>query len=101
MISWKNLDTLAVYDRFMALKGKVDLAAVMAGKSGAERVAAYNVPMPEGFTYNFTAKAVDDEVLSVLRELAKEPFLPGRERTRAHLRRPRSPPQGAPADRQI
>ena len=72
MISWKNLDSLAIYDSFMALKGKVDLAAAMTGKNGAKRVAAYNVPMPEGFTYNFAAKAVDDEVLSVLKALAEE-----------------------------
>lgn len=72
MVSWKNLDTLAIYDRFMALKGKVDLPAVMSGKNGALRVAAYNVPMPEGLTYNFAAKAVDEEVLSVLKELAEE-----------------------------
>ena len=72
MISWKNLDTLAGYQKLTALKDKVDLAAAMAGKNGAARVAAYNVPMPEGLTYNFAAKAVDDEILSVLTDLADE-----------------------------
>ena len=31
MISWKNLDTLAVYDKFMALKGRVNIVEAMAG----------------------------------------------------------------------
>ena len=72
MIYWKNLDSLTVYDKFMSLRGKVDLAAAMSGRSGAERVAACSVPMPEGLTYNFAAKAVDGEVMAVLSELAKE-----------------------------
>ena len=72
MISWKNLDTLAVYEKFLALKGKVNLVEAMSGESGAERVAKYSVPMACGMKYNFAAKAVDDDVLAVLAELAKE-----------------------------
>ncbi|MDO5477443.1 MAG: glucose-6-phosphate isomerase [Eubacteriales bacterium] len=72
MISWKNLDTLAVYDKFMALKGKVNVVEAMAGENGAKRVAEYSVPMACGLKYNFAAKAVDDEALAVLAELAKE-----------------------------
>lgn len=45
MISWKNLDTLAVYKKFMALKGKVNLVEAMSGEEAAERVAKYSVPM--------------------------------------------------------
>ena len=37
MVSWKNLDTLAVYKKFMALKGKVNLVEAMSGEEAAER----------------------------------------------------------------
>ncbi|MDO5132444.1 MAG: glucose-6-phosphate isomerase [Eubacteriales bacterium] len=72
MISWKNLDTLAVYDKFLALKGKVNIVEAMAGEAGAARVAKYCVPMACGMKYNFAAKAVDDDSLAVFAELAKE-----------------------------
>ena len=72
MISWKNLDTLAVYKKFMALKGKVNLVEAMSGEEAAERVAKYSVPMACGMKYNFAAKAVDDDSLAVFAELAKE-----------------------------
>ena len=72
MISWKNLDTLPVYEKFLALKGRVDIAKEMSGTNGAERVARYSIPMACGLNYNFAAKAVDDEVLGVLAELADE-----------------------------
>lgn len=72
MISWKNLDTLASYDKLNALKGKVDLTKAMAGENGAARVAEYNVPMAAGLTYYYAAKQVDDEVISVIQSLADE-----------------------------
>ena len=72
MVSWKNLDTLAVYDKFLALKGTVDLVKEMTGENGAARVAKYTVPMACGLNYNFAAKEVDDNVLAVLKELAEE-----------------------------
>ena len=78
MISWKNLDTLAVYDKFMALKGKVNIVEAMAGDNGAKRVAEYSVPMACGMKYNFAAKAIDDEGLAVLQELADEQQLIGK-----------------------
>ena len=72
MVSWKNLDTLASYNKLMALKGRINLVEVMSGENGAKRVAEYNVPMACGLKYNYAAKLVDDEVLSVLQELADE-----------------------------
>ena len=72
MIAWKNLDTLASYKKLLALKDRVNLPEAMAGEKGAERVAKYSVPMAGGLSYNFAAKAVDDEVLAALGELAKE-----------------------------
>ena len=71
MAEWKNLDTLASFEELQKC-GRVDLAAVMSGESGAERVKEYSVPMAEGLTYNYAAKAVDDETLSVLKKLAAE-----------------------------
>ena len=72
MVSWKNFDTLASYGKLMGLKGSVDLVKVMSGENGAKRVAEYSVPMAEGMKYNFAAKAVDDNILAVLQELADE-----------------------------
>ena len=47
MITWKNLDTL---DSFKELSqtAKVDVADVMKGEGGAERVKKYSTPMAEG-----------------------------------------------------
>ena len=64
MILWKNLDTLQAYSKLLSLKGHVNLAEAMSGESGKERVAKYAVRMGGGLTYNYAAKAVDDEVLT-------------------------------------
>ena len=71
MAAWKNLDTFASYDALLKAE-RVDLAAVMAGENGAERVKNYSVPMAEGLVFNYGAKAVNDSVLAALAELAKE-----------------------------
>jgi len=71
MVSWKNFDTLASYSDLMNVE-KVNLAAVMTGESGAERVKKYSAPMAAGLAYNFGAKAVDDNILEVLAKLADE-----------------------------
>ena len=72
MVSWKNFDTLASYEKLMALKGSVNLVEVMSGENGAKRVAEYCVPMACDMKYNFAAKAVNDNILAVLQELADE-----------------------------
>lgn len=72
MVSWNNLDSLKAFAKLQALKGKVDIRTAMAGESGAERVKKYSVPMAGGMAFNFAAKQVDDELLEVLAELAKE-----------------------------
>ena len=72
MIAWKNLDTLESYQSLQETKGSVDLAQVMAGESGAERVRKYSVPMAEGLTYHYAAKIIDDTILEKLAALAKE-----------------------------
>ena len=72
MISWKNLDTLSAYAKLSGLRDSVNLAEAMSGEGGAARVKQYSVPMACGLAYNYAAKAVDDEVLSALKDLAAE-----------------------------
>lgn len=71
MATWKNLDTLETFKALSEVK-RVKLAEAMSGVEGAERVKKYSVPMAEGFSYNFAAKQVDDEVLNALKALAEE-----------------------------
>ena len=72
MISWKNLDMLPAYGKLNELKNHVNLQTAMAGESGAKRVKEYFAPMAAGLTYHYAAKQVDEDVLSVLQELADE-----------------------------
>ena len=56
MATWKNLDTLASFDKLAELKGRVNIVEAMSGDSGAERVAKYSAPMAAGLSYNYAAK---------------------------------------------
>ena len=71
MITWNNLDTLESFKELSNVK-KVNLAEVMTGENGAERVKNYSVPMAAGMAYNYAAKQVDDDVLEAFKKLAKE-----------------------------
>lgn len=71
MVTWNNLDTLASYQELPKVK-KVNLAEVMSGENGAERVKKYSIPMAAGLSYNYAAKQVDDDVLAALVKLAEE-----------------------------
>ena len=72
MVSWNNLDTLPAYEELQKTNGQVKLAEVMAGESGAQRVANYCIPMAEGLTYHYAAKKVDDDILKKLCALAEQ-----------------------------
>ena len=72
MVSWNNLDTLASYQELQKTGDKVKLTEVMAGESGADRVAKYCIPMAAGLTYHYAAKKIDDEILEKLAALAAE-----------------------------
>ena len=72
MATWKNMDTLASYKELKEKSVKVDLAQVMSGDNGAQRVRNYSIPMGAGLVYNFAAKAVDEQILDMLAQLAKE-----------------------------
>ncbi len=71
MASWKNLDTLENYKALQSTK-KVNLKEVMSGESGGLRVKGYSVPMAAGMSFNYAAKAVDEDILKALASLAKE-----------------------------
>ena len=71
MLNWKNLDTLASYEELKKVE-PVNVAEVMSGENGAERVKNYSIPMMDGLTYNDAAKAVDEKVLAALAKLAEE-----------------------------
>ena len=71
-MNWKNLDSIAAFEKLSALKGHVNLQEAMAGENGAERVRKYSVPMAAGLTYHYAAKQVDDEILDALQALADE-----------------------------
>ena len=71
-ISWNNLDTLESFKKLQSLKNSVSVAKELSGSDGAKRVAEYSIPMAGGLTYNYAAKQVNAQVLSVLEELAKE-----------------------------
>nr|MCR4611599.1 glucose-6-phosphate isomerase [Lachnospiraceae bacterium] len=72
MVKWTNYDELSSAKKLEGLKGKVDVKAVMSGDNGAKRVKESNVPMSSNLVYNFASKAVDDEVIDALQELADE-----------------------------
>ncbi len=71
-ISWNNLDKLESYKKLLSLKGSVSVAEELASDKGASRVAAYSIPMAAGLTYNYAAKQVNDQILSVFDDLVKE-----------------------------
>jgi len=71
MITWNNLDTVSSYKELEAV-AKVNLAEVMTGENGAERVRKYSAPMAEGMAFNYASRPVDDAVLAALAKLAKE-----------------------------
>ena len=77
MIAWKNMDTLTAYQELKNAP-KVDLAAAMSGEGGAQRVRRYSVPMGAGLAFNFGARPVDDGILAILADFAREAQLTGK-----------------------
>ena len=71
MVTWNNLDKLASFEELKKVE-RVNLAEVMSGENGAERVKSYSVPMAEGLAYNYAAKQVNEDVLAALVKLAAE-----------------------------
>jgi len=71
MISWKNMDALSSYEALVKAE-KVNLSAAMTGENGADRVKNYTVPMGAELDFNFGARPVDDKILALLADFAKE-----------------------------
>ena len=71
MIAWKNMDTLASYEKLGKVQ-QVNLAEAMSGESGAERVKNYTVPMGAGLSFNYAARPVNEDVLCALADFARE-----------------------------
>ena len=71
MINWNNMDTLAAYQELKAAK-PVNVAAVMSGEGGAERVRSYSAYMGAGMAFNYGARPVDATILEVLKKFAQE-----------------------------
>ena len=49
MLNWNNLDTLASYQELEKAE-RINLAEVMSGENGAERVKTYSTPIVDGLT---------------------------------------------------
>ncbi|MBR1912987.1 MAG: glucose-6-phosphate isomerase [Treponema sp.] len=71
-MSWNNLDKLESFKKLQFLKGSVSVAKELEGAGGASRVAKYTIPMGGGLTYNYAAKQVNDQVVSVFKSLVEE-----------------------------
>jgi len=71
MINWKNMDTLATYAQLQAAP-RVNLPNALSGEAGAERVKAYHAPMGQGLEFYYGARPVDDGIVEILEQLAKE-----------------------------
>lgn len=69
-MNWKNFDTLETFRKLQTLE-KVNLKESLES-DGVNRVKKYAVPMANGFTYHYGAKAVNDEILNALQALADE-----------------------------
>ncbi len=70
-MKWENFTKLESYKKLASAKTP-DIKAELDGEKGALRVQAYQVPMASGMVYNYAAKAVDDQLIDLLQELADE-----------------------------
>ena len=71
MITWNNLDKIAAYHELEKVPA-VNVAEVMSGENGADRVRKYSVPMAAGMAFNYASRPVDEVVLGALAKLAEE-----------------------------
>jgi len=71
-ISWNNLNKLESFKELKAFKNEVSLAKALKGAAGAKRVADFSIPMSSGLTYNYAAKQVNKQMISVFKKLVKE-----------------------------
>ncbi len=70
-MKWENFSKLESYKKLKEAE-KVSLKKVLAGEEGGKRAREYRADMPSGMVYSYAAKAVDDNLLDILQELADE-----------------------------
>ena len=73
-ISWNNLNKLESYKKLQSLKNSVSLASALKGASGVKRVTEFSIPMSAGLTYNYAAKQVNKQIISVFKSLVKDKY---------------------------
>lgn len=67
-LNWDNLDTLEAFKKLLSLKGQVSLKEVL----NAERASGFSAEGAAGLHYNYAAKQVNGQILSVMQEMADE-----------------------------
>lgn len=67
-IKYENLDTLSSFKELKEAKCEVILKNVLTG----DRIKNYSIPLGGGLTYNYAAKAVNDEIIDILQKIADE-----------------------------
>ncbi len=67
-LTWNNLDALESFKKLLSLKSQVSLKKVL----DAQRAASFCVKGAAGLHYNYAAKQVNAQILSVMQETADE-----------------------------
>jgi glucose-6-phosphate isomerase len=67
-LSYNNLDATEAYNALKQYQEPVDLSALL----DAERIRHYSIPTGGGLQFNFAAKPVHEDIISLLQELADE-----------------------------
>lgn len=70
-MEFQNFNELESYKKLLSLKNAVSLPSALS----AERVKNFSIPMAEKLMYNYAAKEVNAQVISVLQELSDEASL--------------------------
>ena len=73
-ISWNNLTELESYKKLKSLSAgeTVSLKKELAGENGVKRISDYSIKMGGGLTYNYAAKKVNNQIISIFKEITKE-----------------------------
>ncbi len=69
-VAYRNLDSLQSFDK-LRRSDRVDLRATLSSEA-ERRVTSYRAPISNELNFNYAAKAVNDEVLELLLQLAEE-----------------------------
>ncbi|HZK19529.1 MAG TPA: glucose-6-phosphate isomerase [Treponemataceae bacterium] len=67
-MQWENLNTLKSYKKLLSLKQQVSLKKVL----DENRVKDCSITIAAGLTYNYAAKQVNEQIVTIMQELADE-----------------------------